>query len=157
MSTGQAQMAYGGKAKVGHSFRGIWSTLFSKLSRVMLRWLWTWHSTITWICMFPPGLCKRSTQEHRSWNEDRTRFLTTAGICPCSSSLFLLGCVFCSQLPSSSPLRTRRLQPLRKSLPGLRGFKLPVGTFSKWVSFESCLGTCWLPPGLSQSYPWASF
>lgn len=30
-------LAYGGKAKVGHGFRGIWSTLCNKLSRVMLK------------------------------------------------------------------------------------------------------------------------
>lgn len=37
MSADQAQMTYGGKAKGGHSFRGIWSILLSKLSRVMLK------------------------------------------------------------------------------------------------------------------------
>lgn len=155
VSSGRAQMAYGGEGKVGHSLRGIWSTLLSNLSRVMLKWLWIWHITIIWICMFLRG--KRSPLKHCSWNEHRTRFLTTVSTCSCSNSRSLLGLSFCLQQPSSSPLRARRLQAFSKSLQSLRWIYLLLGTFSKCVSFESCLGTCWLPPGLSRSYPWASF
>lgn len=148
MSAGRVQIAYGRKAKVGHNLWGIWSTLFRKLSRVMFKWLCIWHITITWICMF--------LQKHCSWNEDKTRFLTTVNTCSHSDSLSLFGLFICPQQPSS-PLRARRLQALSKSLQSLRWIYLLLGTFSKWVSFESCLGTCWLPPGLSRSYPWASF
>lgn len=87
MSAGRVQIAYGRKAKVGHSLRGIWSTLLRKLSSVMFKWLCIWHITITWICMFLKG--KRSLQKHCSWNEDKTRFLTTVNTCSHSDSLSL--------------------------------------------------------------------
>lgn len=105
------------------------------------------------------GLC--------SWNEDRPRGTKGFWWYWWEPVLHQLEGGYWEALPSHHHLLPHQgchtltsYMPQSALTPGmshLRCFHPLPGTFSKRVSFASCLSACWLIPGLSQSYPWVSF